>query len=313
MVDLSGLPRAEAILPAAVGRAGWVRVWWRSPVPLTGSFWRHCLTAMRHSGADPGSVLASGLCLAVLATYWRSLLGPSRLLPSDWAVPYWPLLAGLGVLGVVLGGYGLLVCLSLTSAAVASGGRMETWLRPTVGRVLRTGLLGLAVGVVYVLPVVTLPLLPLAVLILSLAHDGRTFCLRWQLRSAFGYGEGFAILWLMWLIGAAVVVAVWTVLNWLAGALAECVVVGMSAPEAAATRAVVWFLGALVAAVIALVPVCGMARCTGLLARFRPGLLESLPARCRAVVTWGIVLVCILVGAVVAWVWMGRWGAAAAP
>ncbi|MCJ7544286.1 MAG: hypothetical protein MUP47_06930 [Phycisphaerae bacterium] len=312
--DLSALPRAEVALPAGMGgKAGWVRVWWHSPAPLMGSLWRHCLTAVWHSGADAGSVLAAGLCLAILTTYYRCLLGSGAMLPSDWAVPRELLVAGWGVLGVVLGGYVLVVCLSLTHAAVASGGRMETWLRPTAGRVVRTGLLGLAVLVVYLLPVITLPLLPLAMLTLSLTHDGRAFCFRWQVRSTFAYGEGFAILWLVWLLGAAVVAVVWTGLNWLAGAFAEGVVVGMSKPEAAATRAVVWFVGALVAGVAALLPVCGLARCTGLLARFRPGVLESLPASCKSVVTWGIILVCIIVGAVVTSLWMGAWSAPATP
>lgn len=151
------------VLPAGgAGKEGWVRAWWRSPAPLMGSFWRHCLAAVRHSGADPGSVLVAGLCLAVLTTYYRCLLGSDALLPSNWGGPRWLPLAGWGVLAAVLGGYCLLVCLSLTHAAVASGGRMQTWLRPTAGRVLWTGLLGLAAGVVYVMPVITLPLLPLA-------------------------------------------------------------------------------------------------------------------------------------------------------
>lgn len=148
---------------------------------------------------------------------------------------------------------------------------------------------------------------------MSLTHDGRAFCFRWQIRSAFAYGEGFAILWLVWLLGIAVVIAVWTVLSWLTVALGECVVVGMSKPEAAATRAVVWFIGALVAAVMAMLPVCGMARCAGLLARFRPAVLDSLPPSCKSVITWGIILVCLVLGAVVASLLMGLWSAPAAP
>jgi hypothetical protein len=301
-------------LPAtAAGKAGWVRAWWRSPTPLTGSLWRHCLTALRHSGADAGSVLAASLCVAILTTYFRALLGPDALLPADANVPRAPLLVGFGVLAVMLGGYGLMVCLSLTHAAVASGGRMQTWLRPTAGRVLRTGLLGLAVMVVYVLPVVTLPLLPLAVLALALTLDARAFCFRWQLRSAFTYGEGFAILWLVWLLAGAVAVAVWMGVNWVADVFAECVVTEFSRPEAAAMRAVIWFCGALVAAVLVLLPVFGMARCTGLLARFRPGVLESLPVSCKSAATWGIILACVLVAALATSLWMGLWAAPAGP
>jgi DNA-directed RNA polymerase subunit RPC12/RpoP len=312
--DLSGLPRAEVPLPAgAPGRGAGARAWWRSPAPLTGSFWRHCLRGVCHSGVDPGSILAASLCVAILTTYFRALLAPEPLLAVGANGPRGLLLAGFGVLAVLLGGYVLMVCLSLIHTAVASGGRMQTWLRPTGGRVLRTGLLGLAVTVVYLLPVITLPLLPLAVLTLALTLDGRAFCFRWQIRSAFDYGEGFAVLWLVWLLAGAVATALWVGITWLADTLADWAVTDLARPEAAALRAVIWFCGALVATVLTLLPVCGMARCTGLLARFRPGVLESLPTTCRPAVTWAIVLGCVLVAAIVASLWMGLWAAAAAP
>lgn len=304
--DLSALPRAEVALTAgAGGKGGWVRAWWRSPSPLVGSFWKHCLGAMRHPGADAGSVLAGGLCLAILTTYYRCLLGPSHLLPDAWGVPTWALLAGLGVLIIAMGGYCLFVCLSLTSAAVASGGRLETWLRPTAGRVLRMGALGVSVAVVYVLPVVTLPLLPLALLTLSLTHDARAFCFRWQARSAFAYGEGFAIVWLVGLVGTGVAVAVWVLVNWVTLGMADSLAATMTGPEQEAVRAVAWFVGAMVGGVLALLPLCGMARCAGLLARYRPAVLESLPVSCKSVVTVGIVAVCLVLAAIVGMLLLG--------
>ncbi len=307
MDDLSQLPGAEGVshayapAPAAVPlapKAGWTPSLWRRPVPLTGSYARHCLQAMRHSGADAGSVLVASFFLAVLETYRCCLLGPEPMLPAEMGIPRGLLIAVVVVLAVVLGGYCLSVCLTLISAAAVGGGRRETWQRPTSGGVLRTGVLGVSVAMIYVLPVVTLPLLPLALLTLSLTGDGRAFNLRWQLRSAFRYGEGFAILWLFLLVGIAVVVVGWWAVSRLACGLAGSVAEMLSKPEGLAMRVVIDFFGALLGGVLFFPLVCGLARCIGLLVRFRPAVTDSLPVGCPPAVTWGVVVACLAVAAV---------------
>jgi hypothetical protein len=296
--DLVPLPAAGAAYRAMPPfRAGWVPNTWMRLIPLRGHFARHCLRAIRHPGVDVGSVLMASFCLALLELSRRCLLGSSPLLPLDqWGIHKLYAVVVIVVLAAILGGCCLSVCLTLTAAATAGGGRMETWSRPRSGRVLQLGLLGLSIVVLYVIPVVTLPLLPLALLVLSLTSDRRAFSFRWQVQSAYQYGEGFAILWLFLVPGVALVAVGWGAVNYLAGLLADYAAGMLSAePEQMAMRIVIGFLGAFVAGVVVFPLICGMMRCVGLLARLKPAALSSLPGRGRSAVGWFVVVACVVV------------------
>jgi hypothetical protein len=296
--DLVPLPPAGAAYRGVPPfKAGWVPNTWMRLIPLRGHFARHCLRALRHPGVDAGSVLMAAFCLALLAMSRRCLLGSSPLLPLEhWHISKLYAVVVIVILAMILGGCCLSVGLALTAAATAGGGRMETWSRPRSGRVLQLGMLGMAVMVLYVLPVVTLPLLPLALLVLSLAGDGRAFSFRWQIQAAYQYGDGFAILWLFLVPGIAVVAVGWWLVNYLAGLVADYAVGMLAAePEQVAMRIVIGFLGAFVAGVVVFPLICGMMRCAGLLARLKPAALSSLPHRGPAVVTWGVVIACVVV------------------
>jgi len=290
--NLAELAVAEHKVTAPAGKPTKTAVSWTHIVPLTGSFLRHCLRAIRHPGVDVGKVAAAVFFIAVLETYRRELLARIPQLPAEWWCRELATVGGV-LMFLVLGGYCLSVCLALASAAVAGGRGTEAGVRLSLLHVIRTGMMGVCVLVIYVLPVVTLPLLPVALLTLSMTGHARTLDLRRQVRSAFQYGEAFAVLWLVLVCGIALVVAGWWVLIAASGLLAAHVGELMAGVEGEATAGVVMFLGAMVAAVPTFLLACGMFRCIGLLGRSRPAVLESMPTGCPRAVTCVVAVACL--------------------
>jgi hypothetical protein len=157
---------------------------------------------------------------------------------------------------------------------------------------LAAGGKSLAVLAVYVLPLVTIPLLPLAALLLAYpagkspqadrAAGGAATNPAAAARAAWRHAKGFAVLWLfllMWLAGMALAgVVVWILYglrHWLPpmeGFTRAILSVTLSAFAVAAAALVAGIFGV------------AMARCVGALGRYRPDLFPFAPGARKAVV-----------------------------
>jgi len=143
------------------------------------------------------------------------------------------------------------------------------------GEAFNIGLKALGLQAIYILPIVTIPLYPLAVLAFAHTEDGRALDPRVALRAALRQPAAWLMLWgliLGWLIVTAAAVAVIV--------LIMIGLASLNGPDPNKTlAALLWLLGTgLVAAVLStalLVPT----RITGLLGYFYPNLVQMIPAR----------------------------------
>ena len=141
------------------------------------------------------------------------------------------------------------------------------------------GINGLGLLVLYVLPVVTLPLLPLGLLAHAWSEDLRPFDLRWALRAAWRFRRALARLWailLFWSValGAAAWGISWATGLWIGGLL--------SGGEGLGTEllaSLIDVLGALALSLIGCLFLCVLFRCAGLAGRYHPEILDSLPEK----------------------------------
>ena len=170
--------------------------------------------------------------------------------------------------------YGFVVW-SLLNVIDASrlGGRDSPHAELSVGAVAEAFFIWLLIGIVYTLPIVTIPLMPLAFLAMAAKRDFRALDLGWAFRAFFRSAGAVVIALLFALLWAGVV-------STLVGLLAAGVVkAAMPAPRSTAEGVcailitlVLGILGGSVAAV-------AVARCYGRLGFHCPEIVRSLPER----------------------------------
>ncbi|HUT59889.1 MAG TPA: hypothetical protein VNA25_18755 [Phycisphaerae bacterium] len=192
----------------------------------------------------------------------------------------------LGILALLLAGcfvylaLGLFLRFYLDVAVVSMEGfgKAPVLPRQRLGEMFDMGVKALGVGVVYVLPVVTLPLLPLGLLALACCDDPRGLDFRWAWRAARAHRRALGKLWL--------VMGVWLVLlaAGLAGLYATkeawAISIITSSPQslgAAIAASVVFVFGAVAMSLWACTLACAAFRCIGLLGRHVPEIPDSLP------------------------------------
>ena len=186
---------------------------------------------------------------------------------------------------MTLGGYFAryyLDVVKVTTEGSDAGPTPPAW---NVGEMLRTGLQWLALCLVYVGPIVTLPLLPLGVLALARTNDGRAFNAAWAFRAAARRTTELILLWLillLWLVLTAPIVILLIVLT---GGPAAAATAGGSA---VAGFAVGLMATLLVSAVVFMVAAICF-RCIGLLGYHWPELTQTLPAAPNGMVSLGCV------------------------
>ncbi len=140
---------------------------------------------------------------------------------------------------------------------------------------LRTGVGVLGIAVVYVTPVVTIPLLPMAILALAYARDWRAFDVLWTIRAVRLAPRQYLLVWmalLIWIVLLGVAVsAISLALDFLAQP--NSFDIGSSIIRNLAIS----FVGGLASWVIIVMLLSVPFRCIGMLGRHAPRILLSLP------------------------------------
>lgn len=197
---------------------------------------------------------------------------------------------------VSVGGYFLRYYLDVVISSLEGDDQAPNLPEFRISELLATGVKGLGLLVVYVTPIVTLPLLPLGLLAAGYSDDNRCFHVLWALRAARKHPRRLAVLWafmLLWLtLSFASTYGLMLVSGIVAGAVAAA---GGGAP----LLAFLIMLGAVIlAAPIDVMFTCVLFRCIGMLGRHDPALLEMLPESDNPWVAAGFVLAGIAASAV---------------
>ena len=277
-------PSSASICP----RCGWVNTFLYGPPPFPqpaephkragiGRFATGCLGAVKYGLSNRASIFK----LAVYGTVLAFLLGGAvRFLESFllWTVPGRLVLAVAAMaVQVLVGGFFLRFLLDGAIGSLEGVDEAPDVPPFELKLLYGTGLRGVAVLIVYLLPVVTIPLLPLAWLALAYSDDERAFNVFWALKAAVKRPGALLVLWLFLLLWAAVMVAAVAGVALAAAAMVE-------AAETTGCFGILISLAVLLLAGIVAITVCCIFatvqfRCIGLLGRHYPELTGSLPAQ----------------------------------
>jgi hypothetical protein len=159
----------------------------------------------------------------------------------------------------------------------------------------RTGLKGLGVALVYILPVVTVPLLPLGLLSLAYSDDTRAFDLVWAARAAARRPGPLLKLWPVLLLWMAIMVTLDVVLTILTFAVAGMAAVGGGG---ILVGLAITGVGLAVLAAVTAMFMTVIFRCVGMLGRYHPEYVESLPdgpGAVRIAASFAVALACTFV------------------
>ena len=189
-----------------------------------------------------------------------------------------PLVAGVAWYAMI--GFVLRYYLDVSLAALERVGAAPSVPRLGLGALFEYGMTGLAVLVLYVLPVVTLPLLPLGLLALAWSDDARGLDVLWAFQAARRFPGALGRLWAVLALWCGVLAAAAGVLSWGVGAATARLIHASGGRTGGLILAsAVAVLGALAMALVACVLLFVLFRCAGLLGRHCPEVLETLPEK----------------------------------
>jgi len=225
--------------------------------------------------------LLSVYFLAILLVVGYLLTAGSHHLVREFSAavePFGPVVYGLcGIIGFLIFAYWLDFFLSAIAGTVARSDEAPGLPRFWSVDTLATGLKGLGVVIVYVLPVFTMPLLPLGLLLLSTPGKRRAFDLAGAVKTAWRHARDFTILWLLlllWIAGMVLAIVVANLLYRLRALIpplegASGIVVAM-VPTAVA-----------IAVIGVIVGIFGLAmfRCIGMFGRYNASALFRRPGK----------------------------------
>ncbi|MFB3890994.1 MAG: hypothetical protein ACE15C_03115 [Phycisphaerae bacterium] len=209
------------------------------------------------------------------------------------------------------GGYGLTFLLAAAIDMAASGFILSFFIdlgywsatgnddtpslmgRTGLARLVLTGLKGFALQMVYVAPIITIPLLPLGILGLCYTGDHRAFDLGWALKAAARRPAQLFVLWMVVLL--YIVVSVIPIVLTVVIGLTILHSVGASGLGGGLLLMIVGAL--MIAVIVAIIMVIGaiMFRCAGLLGWHYGELLKMIPERRQVAVP----IVCLVIGLIV--------------
>jgi hypothetical protein len=140
------------------------------------------------------------------------------------------------------------------------------------------GLRGLGVLVLYVLNGVGLPLLPLALLAMCYSDDARLYDVRWAWRTARRFRRELATVWgLMFFWCGALGIAAWGLSRGVEAWTGYLIRTSRGDLGPLLLASTVDVLGAVAMGLVGCVLLCVLLRCVGLLGRYHPEILDTLP------------------------------------
>ncbi len=259
--------------------------------PGEGSLAGSCLRAIVRPGVDCRCVGKAGLLMAGVYLLYRGLFDYlPRVVPAaaDYSVAFWVVLIILALAAV---GYALKVYLRHISSSVAGLTACPPASRIRLADAFLMGLLAAGIAVVYVFPLVTLPLLPLALLALSVTNDLRVFDPRWPGQAAMMASDSFAMMWAMLVLSVGLAVGVFFGSTFLIRLAGEAICTRLPGPEGKIICEAILLLGIIPASVLTALAACAPARCIGLFGRYRPKVFHYLPQRRSILLAAGVLAV----------------------
>jgi len=204
----------------------------------------------------------------------------------------------LGVMSVcvytIMGGYYQRFFLDTVIGSLEGADQAPAVPSFNISQMFVTGLKGLGVAFVYVLPIFTLPLWPLGTLAWGYSDDLRCFDVTWALRAAARRPAQLLVLWLILLIWLAVMVvalaALWFLMKMMIAAMIAAMgcfglLIGLPIAVALITVVAVMFTTVIY-------------RCVGMLGRHNPILTDMLPAQAGPAMTAGVIIGGVVVSVV---------------
>lgn len=252
--------------------------------PATGAFRGSCLRAGRYAVKSfPALLLLTfmgGLFYAVLRTAWTLATlhngGDARLAALS--------AVGAGIVAVYALGYFGRFCLGVVESTLrgASEPAKLPSLNPVPAAVAAVRVCGLLA--VYVLPVVTLPLLPIGLIAQACGRGRRGYDLPWAVRAAGRCADDLGLFWLILLPCAVLSAVVGVVVMGSFHAIAAGRADGLAGPWEHVATVLLLTAGAMLTSAVLVPILVGACRCVGMLGRHNPQLLNSLRRRRRPLV-----------------------------
>lgn len=259
--------------------------------PVTGSYLRSCIGAARYvlKTAPAGLVLVAGAGLL------HGLVMTAAVLCAGEGGGRCYLSAGLaGIAVLAAAGYFGRFCVGVIEGTLRGREAAKLPSANPISTLLSAAKL-IQLAAVYVVPLVTLPLLPVGLLALACTGDRRAWDVPRTARSAGRCAEDLALLWLMILPAAGLAAIAGVVLMRLVGSLAAAVSARMPAGWSEPVRISVLSAGAMIPAAVVVVLSVALCRCVGMLGRHNAELVR-LP---RGLKRSAAGAVCLLAGLVV--------------
>ena len=278
--------RANPLLPDPKGLPAAIRRQKAYAVRVEGGLASDCLNAAGHALRNLPAAFLLAACFTGAYALLRILIHFAWPL-LDQGGRRWLLVAGLAPF-LLLAGWTLRVHGRTVMQGLSASVRPKRGSPAGIAAILRSALHALGIGLVYVLPLVTVPLLPIGLIGCAYMKDSRALNVAWAARSAARAPEGLAALWLLLLlwggIAALVVLGITVPLAGLARAPAVCAAGPMPVVPLIIDIIATW-LGALAGFILLTIPF----RCIGALGRHHPAILDGPPSRSPLIVAGSVV------------------------
>ncbi len=265
----------------------------------TGSLAIGSLSALRYAFSNFRSIATLVLYSIILGMFLRFALFGGMC--CVFAVPGGVLLALAAIIAaeLIIGGYFLRFYLDCSISSLEGVDTAPEVPDFAFMDLLKTGAMGLAMSLAYIAPIVTIPLLPVALLGWAYTSDARALDVRWAAKAALRKPGELAVLWVIMLLWLAIMILG----LWLGGRVVNLMQETIVGPGGLGNFLLALLVGAAGGFLLGVVFHAFMAaefRCVGMLGRHNPELTEMMPERTNvavavAAVAAGVVVQMIIV------------------
>lgn len=213
--------------------------------------------------------VAADVCSRVLTVLLPSLYSFTQLQMLGIA-------SGAVTIKVIAWAYLFRYCLYVTAKSLSGSDNMPALPGLNIFKIIAAAIRCLGIVVFYILPVVTIPLLPLGVLAMAYANDARAYNVFWAARIAVRRPRELAVVWLIllvWAAGMAVGIAVVATLAFKFASMSLCQDDRAGVMVSMGISAIAWGL----MATVLIIFLTALFRCVGMLGRFNQIFLSTLP------------------------------------